>query len=369
MRIMTIAGTRREAVKLAPLIRLLARRPHVRHRLIATGQHGAAVHRMLADFGIEADGDLALAEGTPDAHAEAIGRALPPFLRNLSPDLVIVQGETTSAWAAALTAAAHDIPIAHVEAGLRSGDAAFPWPDERNRREIDGVSALLFAPSGAAAANLAGLRGEIHVTGSTGVDALLEIMGRQPLRLHETRRKLVLVACRRRDTVPYLPALGAVLRRLAARDDVELIVPIDGDPEVAGPLRAAVDGVRGIHLEPRLAYPELIRLMGRAHLLLTDSGTLQEAAPALGLPLLVLHDVTERPEPVATGNNRLVGRDPDRILAEILRLLDDARHHAAMSRPAFPYGRGDAALRIFQIIERWADLPTAFLFEPRRAYG
>jgi UDP-N-acetylglucosamine 2-epimerase (non-hydrolysing) len=366
---MTTAGTRREAIKLAPLVRLLARRAHVEHRLIATGQQRTGVHRTLADFAIEADADLALPEATPDAHAEAIGRALPPLLRAFTPDLLIVQGDTSSAWAAALTAAAHDIPIGHVEAGLRRGDTASLWPDERNRREIDGVSTLLFAPSQSAAANLAGLRGEIHVTGSTGIDALMEIKGRQALRLHEAPRKLILVACRRRETLPHLPAICAVLRRLAAREDVALLLPIDGDPAVAGLLRAAVDGVPGIYLEPRLAYPELIRLMGRAYLLLTDSGSLQEAAPALGLPALVLHDVTERPEPVATGNVRLVGRNPERIFAETSRLLDERQHHAAMSRPAFPYGRGDAASRIFQIIERWADLPATILFEPRRAYG
>jgi len=364
MRIMTIAGTRREAIKLAPLIRLLARRPHVRHRLLATGQHGAAVHRALADFGLEADGDLGLPEAPPEAHAQAIGQALPTYLRHFAPDLMIVQGETTSAWAGALTAAAHDIAVAHVEAGLRSGEPAPHWPDERNRREIDGISTLLFAPSEAAGANLAGSRGRIHVTGSTGIDALMEIKARQPHCLHQARRKLVLVACRRRAPASDLVGLGTVLCRLAARDDVELIVPVDGDPAIAEPLRAAVDGSAGIHLERRLPYPELIRVMGRAHVLLTDSGTLQESASALGLPVLLLHDFTDRPELVASGNVRLVGRNPDRILAETQRLLDVPHDHAAMSRPAFPYGRGDAAPRIFEAIEDWADLPAAIPFEP-----
>jgi len=366
---MTVAGTRAEAVKLAPLLRLLSRHPHIAHRLIATGEHGASFHGTLGHFGIDADADLGLSWDTPEALGETIGCALPHVLRDAVPHLVLVQGAGAGAWATALTSAALDLPVGHVEAGLRFSDPNCDWPEERQSREIDGVSKLLFAPSQCAAANLAGLAGKIHVTGSTTIDALLEMRAVQPLSLHETPRRMILVLVRRREIVPHLPALCAALRTIAARDDVDLLVSLAREPAIADPMTAALADVPRIHLEPRIPYPERVRLMMRAHLALTDSSGVQEEAPALGLPVLVLRDTTERPEPVVSGNTRLVGVDRGRIVAETTRLLDRANAHAAMAIPAFPYGRGDAAPRIVQAIEHWADLPASILFEPRRAYG
>lgn len=363
-RILSIAGTRPEAIKFAPLMPLLAGRHGIEHRLIATGQHGALFHAALADFGLAADGDLALPNADPDDFADRVAGAMPGLVAAFAPDLMLVQGDTTSAWAAARAAAALGVPIGHVEAGLRSGDPALPWPEERNRREIDALSTLLFAPSPAAAANLAGHAGMVHITGNSGIDALLDMRARMPLTLHDSALKLILVTCHRREAIPRLPDLAAALRDLAARTDVVILLPVHGNPAIDGPLRARLGRHPRIRLESPLAYPDLLRVMEAAHLLLTDSGGLQEEAPALGLPALILRDRTERPEPVASGNARLVGLDPARIVAEATHLLDDAHAHAAMSRPSFPYGRGDAAPRIVAAIAAWLDLPAAALPAP-----
>jgi UDP-N-acetylglucosamine 2-epimerase (non-hydrolysing) len=360
-RILAIAGTRPEAVKFAPLIRRLRDHDGLVTHVVATGQHGAAFHRSFADFGLEVDGDLALPNAGAEAFAEELARHAPKLIEAMAPDLLLVQGDTTSAWATALAGAACGVPIGHVEAGLRSGNAREPWPEERNRQEIDALSTLLFAPSEAAAGNLVGLSGEIHVTGNTGIDALLEMRDRQPLTLHEAATRLVLVTCHRGEAIPRLPDLAAALIRIAQRPDIEILLPVHGNPAIGGPLRALLSGQPRIRLVDPLSYPEMVRLMTQAHLLLTDSGGLQEEAPALGLPTLVLRDNSERPEVIASGNAALVGLDPDRVVRATLHLLDDQLAHAAMSRPAFPYGRGDASLRIVEAITRWLHLgaPTA----------
>ncbi len=364
MRILSIAGTRPEAIKLAPLIRQFEHHPGVEHRLVATGQHGSAFHAALGWFGLVADFDLALPNPDPERFATAIGAALPRLLRAEAPDLVLVQGDTTSAWAAALTAAAMGVPVGHVEAGLRSGDPRLPWPEEHHRIETDGVSTLLFAPSPLAAANLAGLEGRVFITGNTGIDALMDMRARQPLVFHDGVRKLVLVTCHRQEAIPRLADLAHALVRLAERPDVDIVLPAHDNPAIGRALRALLADHDRIRVERAMPYPELIRLMDAAHLLLTDSGGLQEEAPALGLPALVLRDITERPEPITSGNARLVGLDPAVIVAEAERLLDDARAHAAMSVPAFPYGEGDAAPRIADAIFDWFGLPSIPLLEP-----
>jgi UDP-N-acetylglucosamine 2-epimerase (non-hydrolysing) len=356
-RVLTIAGTRPEAVKLAPLVRRLDLHGGIVHRFVATGQHGAPFHGALADFGIEADEDLRLPNLSPDSFAAELRRAIPSLLEAFAPDLVLVQGDTTSAWATARAAAAAGVAVGHVEAGLRSGNPVLPWPEERNRIEIDALSALLFAPCESAADNLVGLPGEIHVTGNTGIDALLEMRARTPLTLHDSNAaKIILVTCHRGESIPRLDDLARALRSLARRDDVDIVVPVHGNPAVGGPLRKLLAGVDRVRLIDPLSYPEMLRMMQAAYLLLTDSGGLQEEAPALGLPALILRDVTERPEPLSTGNARLVGLAPSAIVREAERLLDDAAVHARMSRPAFPYGRGDAAARTVEAIARWFGL-------------
>ena len=362
-RILTIAGTRPEAIKLAPLVRLLDRHPAIEHRLVATGQHKAAFHEALAHFGVSADIDLDLPNLSLDGFAAEIAGSMPGLVSPFAPDLVLVQGDTTSAWAAALTAHAAGIPVGHVEAGLRSGNPDLPFPEERNRREIDAIATLLFAPSEAAADNLVGCPGIIHVTGNSGIDALMEMRARAPLTLHESGRKLILVTCHRREAIPRLPDLAHALLRIAEREDVEIVLPVHGNPAVARPVHALLGGHPRISLEPPMSYPALIRLMDAAHLLLTDSGGLQEEAPALGLPTLILRDNTERPESIACGNARLVGLDPARIIRAATHLLDHPAAHAAMARPAFPYGKGDSAGRIVEAIAAWLGTPYGFVLE------
>lgn len=358
MRLLTIAGTRPEAIKLAPLAAEAARRPGIAHRLAATGQHGALFHETLAAFGVAADTDWGLL--TPgdsiDALAAAIARATEHEIARFRPDLVIVQGDTTSAWAAALAAHAAGVPVGHVEAGLRSGDPLLPWPEERNRIEIDRVAALLFAPTPAAMANLAaepGVGGRAILTGNTGIDALLSMRARLAPPSDRDRRLILVTAHRRENIGAGLDGICAAVRRLAMREDVSLLVPVHPNPAVRAQVTAALGGVPRVTLTQPLDYPAMVRAMTGAHLLLSDSGGLQEEAPALGLPLLVLRDNSERPEAVAAGNARIVGTDAARIVAEATRLLDDPAAHAAMARPAFPFGRGDAAVRILDAIAAW----------------
>ena len=353
VRIVSVAGTRPEAIKFAPLLHAFAARSEIAHIFVATGQHRALFHAALAEFGVAADIDLALPNDGIDAHAAALAHALPPLLARIAPDLVLVQGDTTSAWASARIAAGLGIAVGHVEAGLRSGDARRPWPEERNRREIDALSTLLFAPSEAALANLAGLPGLAMLTGNTGIDALLWMRRNAAPRLHERATHRIVVTCHRSESIARIDDVAAALLGIAARGDVRLHLPLHPNPALV-PLREALAGHPRILVEPAMGYADLVRLLAGAELLLTDSGGLQEEAPALGLPTLVLRDTSERPEVIASGNARLVGLDPARIVAEAMRLLDDPAARAAMSRPALPYGEGRAAERIVGGILRWA---------------
>ena len=353
LRVLSIAGTRPEAIKFAPLIHALAERPGIASLLVATGQHRALFHEALEPFGLSADVDLALPNHEIDSFCAALRQATARLIDDLAPDLILVQGDTSSAWAAAQAAAALGVPVGHVEAGLRSGDPDLPWPEERNRREIDALSSLLFAPTPAAVDNLADARGEVHLTGNTGIDALLWMRSRQPPLLHDSMPRLILVTCHRREALFHLPAVADALLAIAERPDVRLHLPLHPNPAVAPVLTALLGRHPRILLEPALPYPALVRMLDAAHLLLTDSGGLQEEAPALGLPTLVLREVTERPESIACGTARLVGLNPRRIVGETLRLLDNPSAHAAMAVPAFPYGRGDAARRIVTAIESW----------------
>ena len=294
-----------------------------------------------------------------DAFAARIAQGVTAEITAFRPDLLIVQGDTTTACAAALAAHARGVPVGHVEAGLRSGNPDLPWPEERNRIAIDRIATLLFAPTTRAAANLAAepeVAGRVIVTGNTGIDALLTMRARiaAPPRPVGAPR-LILATSHRGDNIGAgLACICAALVTLAARGDVEVVVPVHPNPAVQAQVAAALGGVAGITLLPALDYPAMVGLMLRAFLILSDSGGLQEEAPALGIPLLVLRPNSERPEAVAAGNARIVGTDSARIVAEATRLLDDSAAHAAMARPAFPFGMGDAAVRILDAIEAWA---------------
>ena len=356
LRIALLAGTRPEAIKLAPLVLAWRGSADVTCVLIHTGQHDALFHQALAPFGIVPDETLALDRdgGAPDDMAARIRALLPPVLAALAPDMAIVQGDTTSAWAAALTANAMEIPLAHVEAGLRTGDPALPWPEERNRVEIDAIADLLLAPTRRAAANLRRERvgGHVHVTGNTGIDALLHVRARvAPAVRDDGRRHIIVTAHRRENVGAGIDRICAALRMLVAdRFDRAVTVHLHTNPAGAR-MQAALHDVPHITLSPPVAFTEMVAALAGADLVLSDSGGLQEECAALGVPLLILRANTERPEAIERGNALLVGTDPDEIVRAANRLLDDRAAHLAMSRPSDAFGDGHAARRITELVE------------------
>jgi UDP-N-acetylglucosamine 2-epimerase (non-hydrolysing) len=358
--ILCVAGTRPEAIKLAPLLLAAADRPELDFRLCATGQHSMLLDEALADFGLAAALRLPAVphDPSPDVMVERFADAAEAMLVREQPDMVLVQGDTTSAYAGALAAYRLGIPLGHVEAGLRSHDPDHPWPEERNRVMIDRLADLLFAPTPESAANLASeahvVRGLRHVTGNTGIDALLAMRARLPRPDRAAGKPSILLTCHRRENIGAgIAAICAAALRLADRGDIEILCPVHPNPAVAGTVHAMLGGHPAITLTGALPYREAVAAMARARLILTDSGGIQEEAPALGTPVLVLRDLTERPEGIASGNLRLVGTDPDRIVAEAGRLLDDPAAPAAMARAAFPFGAGDAAMKILDAIEQY----------------
>ena len=360
--VLSVVGTRPEAIKIAPIALQARGRCGLRHRILATGQQDAPFDDALDGFGLSADLRLppVLRDPCPDRMTERLADALRPVLAVERPDLVLVQGDTTSAYAAALAAHALGIPVGHVEAGLRSHDWTQPWPEERNRVLIDRIATLLFAPTEDAATNLLAERdavaGTMAITGNTGIDALLAMRARLPLDppSDDARRRMILLTCHRRENFGAgVAAVCDAALRLASRGDVVILCPVHPNPQVGDVVRAALSGHPAIVLTGALPYRETVAAMATAYLILTDSGGIQEEAPALGTPTLVLRDVTERPEGLATGNLALVGTDADRIVAAATRLLDDPAAHAAMAEPAFPFGRGDAAIKILDAIERY----------------
>ncbi len=360
MRLACVLGTRPEAIKLAPVILALRGSPGVRLEVISTGQHGALLEAALGAFGITPDADLALMRPgqTPAEVTAAVLRTLTPRLLAARPDWLVVQGDTSTAFAAALAGFHARVPVAHVEAGLRTHDPAAPWPEEMNRRLIGGLAARHFAPTEGAAANL---RREgvdpaaILVTGNTGIDALRLTLARVEgdgalagrFGVLDPARRLVLFTGHRRESLDGgLARVAAGLARLAQRGDLEVAVALHLNPAAAGPLRAALGERAHVHLLPPQEHAAFVWLMRRAHLIVTDSGGVQEEAPSLGRPVLVARERSDRPEAIEAGTARLVGTDPDRLVAEATRLLDDPAAWAAMARAANPYGDGHAAERI-----------------------
>jgi UDP-N-acetylglucosamine 2-epimerase (non-hydrolysing) len=324
--------------------------------LIFTGQHPGLAPR---EFGIDAFPRMTLAcpgREDPHAHVGAVTMALLPLMGD-APDLIVVQGDTSSALGGALAAFTTGTPVAHVESGLRTHDPMLPWPEEEYRAAIDADADLLFAPTELAAANLRAenVPGEIYVTGNTGIDAVLEAASRlPPATLHDGGSPRILVTCHRRESWrDGMRSIAAALIELAGDGAARAEVVLHPNAHVAGSMRRLLAGARGVSLLDPCGHGELLGRMRDADLVLSDSGGIQEEAPALGVPLLVLRDKTERPEGIAAGTARLVGTDQSRIVAEARRLLDSPTERAAMSRRTFPFGDGRAAGRIAAIIERW----------------
>ncbi|MBV8970758.1 MAG: UDP-N-acetylglucosamine 2-epimerase (non-hydrolyzing) [Sphingomonadaceae bacterium] len=381
--ILCILGTRPEAIKLAPVVHALAARG-LTVTICCTGQHRDLAPATLADFGLVPDVDLELMRPaqTPDGFLAA---ALPPLAATLAharPALVVVQGDTSSTLAGALAASYARVPVAHVEAGLRSR-AVEPFPEDLHRRLVTQTASLHFAPTAAAGAALLAEgvpAAAVAVTGNTVIDAVslaaTRLAGDDRLRAAVDRRlppvghrPLVVVTAHRRENHARMPAIAAAVAALARARDVDIVVPIHPHPAAGGVLRAALADVPGVTLVPPLDYFAFVTLLRRARFALTDSGGVQEEGPSLDCPVLVLRDTTERPEALATGAARLVGTDPRRILAAACRLIDDAAAHAAMATAAQPFGDGQAATRIAGIMADTLGRTRAGVAIPARQDG
>jgi UDP-N-acetylglucosamine 2-epimerase (non-hydrolysing) len=360
-KLLFIFGTRPEAIKLCPVIRYLRERcPGFLARTCVSAQHRSMLDQVLASFEVVPDHDLDLMRpGQTLAQLTArIVSALEPVLRGEAPDMVLVQGDTTTTFAAALTAFYRRIPVGHVEAGLRTGDLRQPFPEELNRVLTARLSDLHFAPTESAARNLLAdgvPECRIRVTGNTGIDAVLYVRDALDCRripacewpfLDPAKRLLVVTAHRRESFGPGLERICSALARLARRGDVQIAFPVHRNPRVLDPVNRILGGLPGVFLMDPLDYVPFVDLMRRAYLLITDSGGIQEEAPSLGKPVLVMREKTERPEAVAAGTVILVGTDEDRIVAEAERLLTDEAEYGRMCRVHNPYGDGNASARI-----------------------
>jgi UDP-N-acetylglucosamine 2-epimerase (non-hydrolysing) len=359
--IVSVVGTRPEAIKMAPVVRALGGLPGIEQQVFLTGQHaGLESHFDLADGNVRQLGFNPRGRDV-DRLRSALRALLCGRFRRRPADLVLVHGDTTSAAAGALAARDCGIPIAHVEAGLRSFDLDEPWPEEGHRVAIDSMAELLFAPTERSAQNLKReprVTGRILVTGNTGIDALLQTRARIAAPAAEARheRRRVLVTCHRRENrgAPASAVCDSI-RRMVAELPVRVAAALHINPLVRGPIEAKLAGAAHVELLEPQGYELMVGLLDSSWLILTDSGGLQEEAPALGKPVLVLRNVTERPEALESGNLELVGTDPDRIFAAVAGLLADPEKYARMARPAFPFGDGHASGRIAEAIGAWLE--------------
>jgi len=367
-RILFIFGTRPEAIKLCPVIRHMRRHAHgLDVRVSVTAQHRAMLDQVLDCFEIRPDRDLDLMQ-PGQTLAETTARvlaALDPVLVEEAPAMAVVQGDTTTTLAGAMAAFYRGVAVAHVEAGLRTGDLTQPFPEEFNRVVTSRVAALHFAPTEWARRNLLaeGVPEErILVTGNSGIDAVLEVaLALEQGRLKapswpwlDLRRKLIVVTAHRRESFGAgLERICDALAHLAGRQDVQLVYPVHRNPNVLDPVMRRLEGHANMVLIEPLDYVSFVDLMRRAHLIVTDSGGIQEEAPSLGKPVLVLRERTERPEAVEAGTVKLVGSDPAKIVREAAWLLDDHAEYQRRSRIHNPYGDGHASERIGAAIEKY----------------
>lgn len=363
MKVLSIFGTRPEAIKMAPLVTALDREPGIDSVVCVTGQHRQMLDQVMSLFDLKAKYDLEVMMPNQTLNglfSRAIAR-VDAVLETEKPDYVLVHGDTSTAAACALAAFHRRIPIGHVEAGLRTGDLSKPFPEEMNRRVVDCVGNWLFAPTSTSRENLQreNLQGRIAVTGNTVIDALATLTARlrddSPLAAAaaaryswlDASRRLVLVTGHRRESFGggFLN-ICAALADLARRDDVQIVYPVHLNPAVRDVVLTELADLSNVHLIDPLDYVDFVWFMQRAYVILTDSGGVQEEAPYLGKPVLVMRDVTERPEAVAAGTVALVGANRGRIVEGVTRLLDDLAYHTSFSRRLNPYGDGHASQRI-----------------------
>jgi UDP-N-acetylglucosamine 2-epimerase (non-hydrolysing) len=368
--VLSVFGTRPEALKMAPVVQELERRrDRIRSIVCVTAQHRQMLDQVIRLFDIRPDFDLDVMQPdqTLSQVTASVIQRLDPVVTETRPDWILVQGDTTTVMAASLVAFYHGVRIGHVEAGLRTFDKHRPFPEEINRRITDVMADLCFAPTEWSRRNLL-MEGvpesQICVTGNTIIDALLLVQAKEyrweegPLAAVPRHKRLVLITAHRRESFGQkFKDLCLAIKALSVRyeHDCHFVYPVHPNPNVRTPVEAILSGRPNISLIEPLEYLPLVHLMKRSAVILTDSGGIQEEAPSLGVPVLVLRDKTERPEGVEAGTARLVGTDQQRIVAEVSRLLDDSVEHSRMARAVNPYGDGLAAVRIVDALVRTMD--------------
>ncbi len=367
MKVIIVFGTRPEAIKLFPVIHALRAYPQIATRVCVTAQHRGMLDQVLAISGIVPDIDLDMMRDnqTLDDLTARLVVALGQAFDAEKPDRVVVHGDTLTTMVASLAAYYRKIPVAHVEAGLRSGDIYHPWPEEVNRRVVACIADMNFAPTQASADALRAENRDaasIHITGNTVIDALIATrahIAAQPelaaglddlARRFAGKRIIAVTSHRRENFGGGMTNIAQAVADIAARPDVAIIFPVHPNPNVRAVMDAALAGLPNVAMIDPLDYPHFVRLLDMSHIVLTDSGGVQEEAPSLGKPVLVMRETTERPEGVAAGTARLVGTDRLRIVTEIFSLLDDEEAYLAMARAHNPFGDGRSAERIARII-------------------
>jgi UDP-N-acetylglucosamine 2-epimerase (non-hydrolysing) len=367
-RIMVVYGTRPEAIKLAPIVSAIERSPHLDATIVVTGQHREMLDQVNRLFGITPAHDLdiiAPRQTLEQITMRALG-GLGEVIRAERPDMVAVQGDTTTSFVAALAAFYEKVPVVHVEAGLRTANRYSPFPEEINRRLTSQVASLHLAPTATSRANLLAENvspEDVFVTGNTVIDALLEIVARRlpysdPALTELDGRPMVLITAHRRESwgEPMARSARAIGRLARQYPDVAFVLPAHLNPIVREVLLPPLGGLSNVIITEPLPYGQFSRLMQDSRLILTDSGGVQEEGPSLGKPVLVMRESTERPEAVDAGTVRLVGTDEELIVHEVSRLLTDAAYYTTMANAVNPYGDGQAARRSVQAIEHFFDL-------------
>lgn len=369
MKVLTVFGTRPEAIKMAPLVRQLAGQPGIDSKVCVTAQHRQMLDQVLELFDIKPDFDLNIMKPGQDLNSitTEILQRIAKVYAEFRPDFVLVHGDTSTTFCAALAAFYQRIPVGHVEAGLRTGNLYSPWPEEANRRLTGVLTALHFAPTTESQNNL--LRENVNpativVTGNTVIDALLMVkqkfdqstdLARQQSErfpfLRDAARMVLITGHRRENFGDGFERICDALGRLADQyPDVDFVYPVHLNPNVQEPVKRLLSGLSNVHLIEPQDYLPFVYLMMRATIILTDSGGIQEEAPSLGKPVLVMRDTTERPEAVAAGTVRLVGTDADRIVSNVTQLLEDRDAYDQMSFAHNPYGDGKASMRIIEAL-------------------